>query len=631
MQLSSLSLALTAIYGSGDLTISQLLPAGAGRVAAIYTDPAKPSYDECIQKNMDALGPDLVVNGGFDAGLTGWQQTGTNWSAASGYAASDGTNGYLYQTVPDLQGKVVVVTFTVVAPGTVGTLQVSLNNGGATTTYPYTQISTGQVLTTIGRKTLNSSVYFFTTTGWNGAIGNISVREIDLSKCALFSDAAGQTPVVYPIGAGKGKGLLLDRSAGLVLGSELATTYTTVNSSGTSPTLPATLSSTASGTCGLRTPAFVEPFKKYKVTASWVGNTANRLVRIACGGDYTLAGSTATAGTLSAILGGETPTEYAWVYFTATASDQGFVVTEFSVKELPGHHQQQRTAAARGEFSRRYNQLLATATLATQSITAIATQYRLSFAGAGTVTLSGAATGVYSAGSHTITCTAGSLTLTVAGEVLTADLRFEADATIGLPVYQRVTTASDYDETGFPTYWRAQTDDWAKTHINPNGATKSYVFWAGQKMSDAALGVILEVGQTSGAGQTNGALTIWGPITAGVPDVAFRSKGTVLSTSSAGGVPAPMRIGIVGVGDITNDICDLVVNGTTTSSASDQGTGTYLESNVYFGSRAGTSLFANIREYAPPTILFLQPTDSLSANHLAKLQKGYAKAVGVTL
>lgn len=302
-----------------------------------------------------------------------------------------------------------------------------------------------------------------------------------------------------------------------------------------------------------------------------------------------------------------------------------------SVREIPGNHQQQPTAAARGEFSRRYNQLLATATLSTQSITAIATQYRLFFTGAGTVTLSGAATGAYSAGSHTITCTAGSLTLTVAGEVLTADLRLEADATIGLPEYQRVTTASDYDEVGFQTYWRAVTDDWAKSHMNPAGATKAYVFWAGQKMSDAAAAIVVEHGN---AGAINGSMYLAAPALAGQPQYGVASRGTtgVIVQDTDGVNAAPSRSVVVTDTGIPNDIAGITVNSRArVNNTGDQGTGTYTEQDVFFGARTGTSVFANIREYAPPTILFLQPADSLSASHLAKLQRAYAKAVGVTL
>ena len=118
-----------------------------------------------------------------------------------------------------------------------------------------------------------------------------------------------------------------------------------------------------------------------------------------------------------------------------------------------GNHATQATAASRPVYSARYNLLLGTETLATQSVTTVATSHVLRFTGAGTVTLSGTATGTLSAGTHTVTCTAGTLTLTVSGSVTQADLR-QSNEGVGLPPYQRVTTATDYDTAGFPAYLR---------------------------------------------------------------------------------------------------------------------------------------------------------------------------------
>ena len=82
-------------------------------------------------------------------------------------------------------------------------------------------------------------------------------------------------------------------------------------------------------------------------------------------------------------------------------------ITDTWYNTLPGNHAFQTTSASRPVLSARVNQYLATETLATQNVTTVATSYRLRFEGAGTITLSGTATGTYSAGTHTITCTAG--------------------------------------------------------------------------------------------------------------------------------------------------------------------------------------------------------------------------------
>jgi hypothetical protein len=124
-----------------------------------------------------------------------------------------------------------------------------------------------------------------------------------------------------------------------------------------------------------------------------------------------------------------------------------------------GYHASQTTTTARPTLSGRYNLLTATETLSTQSVTTKATDYTLSFSGTGTITLSGTATGSYSAGTHTITCTAGTLTCTVAGTVTRADLRVKRDGS-SLPAYQSVTNANTYNTAGFPLFLkRDKVDD----------------------------------------------------------------------------------------------------------------------------------------------------------------------------
>ena len=106
---------------------------------------------------------------------------------------------------------------------------------------------------------------------------------------------------------------------------------------------------------------------------------------------------------------------------------------------------------ARPELRAVVNLLNGSATLATQSVTTVATTYTLYFTGSGSITLSGTATGTYAAGSSSVVCTAGTLTLTVSGTVTTADLR-PANSGAQLPVYQARTDANTYDAVGFPRY-----------------------------------------------------------------------------------------------------------------------------------------------------------------------------------
>jgi len=133
-------------------------------------------------------------------------------------------------------------------------------------------------------------------------------------------------------------------------------------------------------------------------------------------------------------------------------------IDNISARELYGYHATQSVTASRPVLSARKNVLLATETLATQSVTSVAAQYTLSFTGTGSVTLSGTATGTLTGTgvndrvSLTVTPTAGTLTLTVSGSVTKAQLELGTSA----GPYQRVDTATDYDtdERYFPKYLR---------------------------------------------------------------------------------------------------------------------------------------------------------------------------------
>jgi hypothetical protein len=262
-----------------------------------------------------------------------------------------------------------------------------------------------------------------------------------------------------------------------------------------------------------------------------------------------------------------------------------------------GNHASQSSDASRPVLRARYNQFLNSATLSTQNVTTVVTNYTLRFDGAGSVTLSGTGSGTYNAGSHTVTCTAGTLTVTVTGTVTNADIRVANDG-VGLPAYQAITTATSYDTVGFPPYLQFDgSDDSLATAAIDFSATDEMTVVAGvRKLSDAAFGMVLEFG--------NRTLTINGDYYLGVPTggkYEWSSRGTtsVFATSDAASFVAPVTNVVAAFSDISADIATLRVNGNQAATvATDQGTGNFENRVLNIGSRGGSSLRYNGRLYS---------------------------------
>lgn len=265
-----------------------------------------------------------------------------------------------------------------------------------------------------------------------------------------------------------------------------------------------------------------------------------------------------------------------------------------------GHHAIQATTTKRPVYSRRVNLLVGSTTLATQSITTRAADYKIVFSGTGSVTLSGTATGVYGAGTNSITCTAGTLTLTVSGAVQDASFHLAID--LYLP-YQRVNTATDYDAdpAKFPAYLKFDgVDDAMQTGNIDFTSTDKMTVWAGvTKLSDAAAGVVVEL-STSQAANT-GSFYLAAPYSAG-PNVGFLARGTINTSAPAADTTwvAPASLVATGQGLIGAAVPNIL---RTTGKperviANSIGTGNYGNYPLYIGARAGTSTYFNGRLYS---------------------------------
>ena len=252
-----------------------------------------------------------------------------------------------------------------------------------------------------------------------------------------------------------------------------------------------------------------------------------------------------------------------------------------------GNHAFQTTSANRPVLSGRVNQFVSTETLATQTVTTRATTQTLRFTGSGSITLSGTATGTYTAGTYTFATTAGTLTATVSGTVTQADLR-ESNTGVNLPAYQRVgNTDTDYDTAGFPLYLKCNgTNTAMQTNSIDFTGTDKMTVWAGVRKLGTATAVQIEL--SGDANALNGAFGVNGPD--GGNDFAFASRGTtVIKVYGGATYPSPTTNILTGIGAISTPVSTLRVNGTQVSTnTSSQGTGTYGNYPLYLFARVGT-------------------------------------------
>lgn len=432
---------------------------------------------------------------------------------------------------------------------------------------------------------------------WRNGEQGVWYDTSDLST--MFQDAAGTLPVYAP---GQGQvdppvGLWLDKRLGLARGVELNASgnFTGWNSQagwsiGGDGT--ATATSVSGGTAVLRNLSLsANTFYEITVTCS---SCAAGSWFVRCGFD-TLSGNISSTGTYKfRMIRGSN----AFVYVVGNAGLSA-TFANISVRELPGNHAYQATTTSRPTLSARYNLLTGTESLATQSVPVAATAYTLTTAGPGSVTLSGAASGTYTAGSRMVTCTAGALTLTVLGSVTQADLRPANDG-VGLPPYQRVVDASTYDTAGFPLYLKFDgVDDFLQTaSIDFRGSDKVFCAASFRKLSDATTGFLFELSAIIASNPGSFYITAPGAVNSGNIKLATKGTTEVNVATTAAGYPSPISAIASAVMDIAAPISTLRINGVVAqSSSASLGSGSLGNYPLYIGRRAGSSLPFNGRLY----------------------------------
>jgi hypothetical protein len=206
-----------------------------------------------------------------------------------------------------------------------------------------------------------------------------------------------------------------------------------------------------------------------------------------------------------------------------------------------------------------------------------------------------------------------------------ADLRVTNDG-VGIPAYQRVAAATDYDTSGFPLYLKFDgTDDSLATASVDFSATDKISSFTGVRKLITTVGCLFESSVDSGA--NNGAFSMFAS-SGFVNDYYIVSRGTssAAPTTGANTFNAPITNVVTGLYEISTDVAIIRVNGTQAiSSATDQGTGNFGNYPLYIGRRGGSSLPYNGRLYSL-IVRGAQSTDAQIASTEAwvnNVTKGY--------
>lgn len=133
-------------------------------------------------------------------------------------------------------------------------------------------------------------------------------------------------------------------------------------------------------------------------------------------------------------------------------------------------------------------------------------------------------------------------------------------------------------------------DDGMVTPSIDFSGTDKMTVWAGvQKLSDAAESMLVEMSTNSGT--TAGSFALWGNQPTTTTNVRARSGGTTPITIAGPFGVSPLNGVLTFYGDIAGDNVTLLINGAqVATSSADQGTGNYSNAPLYLFRRGGTNL-----------------------------------------
>jgi hypothetical protein len=182
--------------------------------------------------------------------------------------------------------------------------------------------------------------------------------------------------------------------------------------------------------------------------------------------------------------------------------------------------------------------------------------------------------------------------------VLVYQMQLESGATP--TAIQNVTTAFDVTESGqrdcYGVWADGADDNYVTNAIDFSTTPRVTVFAAVRKLSDAAAGMIVELGPSYNT--TDGSFGLAGPSSA-APTYSWNSRGTALAFVGPSGFASPVTNILTGIADISTPVCTLRANGVqVATTANTQGTGNYRNDVLRIFRRGGTTLPFNGQLYA---------------------------------
>ena len=194
----------------------------------------------------------------------------------------------------------------------------------------------------------------------------------------------------------------------------------------------------------------------------------------------------------------------------------------------------------------------------------------------------------------------GSTTVTANGTdgiyIWGADLRV-ANNGITQPAYQRVNTATDYATTGFLPYLKFDgVDDSLSTNSISFTSTDKMSVFAGVRKLGTASSILVELSATVA---NSGTFSVQSPGASGTDTYLVGSNGSILEAATATGYLPPITNTLTGLCDIIGDRITLRVNGVQAAqNTANQGTGNYGNYPLFIGRRGGSSLPFNGQIYS---------------------------------